>query len=97
MRSSAAVAVLRRTSYLLVFAVRHRRHGAYGINRPGASTRETPVRSGTVMGALSAIGQGLTELGVLDPRYPKDSSKLDPVLQSFKSRMEALDAPSVTR
>ena len=55
-------------SYLLVFALRYRKHGQ----------RNKPVRADTVKTALTAVGTGISDLGVQNPCKPAGSDKFIP-------------------
>ena len=67
--------------WMLVFAYRYR-----SINS---------VRAGSVQKALAAVGQGLADLGVPDPRKPyTDSPKLDPLLTAYLKKLRDEDDPS---
>ena len=75
--------------YLLVFGMRYRSRG--GTSR--ASAR--PVKSGSVDKALLAVGQGFTDLGLLDPRKQVlGSSANHPVLTAFLKRLSDKDDPA---
>lgn len=71
-------------SYLLVFGYRYRRQG----------TRNIPVRADTVDKALLAVGQGIADLGQLDPRKGLHSDKFHPVYASFLKAMRDEDDPA---
>ena len=77
--------------YMLAFGLRYRRHGA----------RDHPVRAGSVGTALLAVGQGISNLGVSDPRHEvvllPDGKRLvsnRPLLTTFLKRLKDEDAPS---
>ena len=73
-------------TYLLVFGLRYRR-------RPGRAGK--PVRADTVGKALQAIGQGMADLGVRDPRKARDGGgKLHPLLAAFLDGLKRDDDPS---
>ena len=72
-------------AYILVFALRYRRHGQ--TNRS--------VRAGSVDKALVAVGQGIADLGELDPRKESRGSKhFHPVYRAFLQRLQDEDDPA---
>ena len=73
-----------RLSHLLAFGLRYRRGGQTG----------KPVRAGTVKKALLAVGQGITHLGLSDPRKLSGSSDFHPLLVSFFKTLEDEDGPA---
>ncbi len=74
-----------RLSYLLVFGLRYRRAGQTG----------KPVRSEQVDKALLAVGQGISDLGRLDPRkQAPGSSRNHPLLASFLKSLSDQDSPT---
>ena len=71
--------------YLLVFAMRYRRTGARG----------QPVRADAVEKALLAVGKGMANLGVGDPRKASPGSDRNhPALAGFLKRLSDEDEPS---
>jgi len=71
--------------YLLVFAMRYRRTGARGH----------PVRADAVEKALLAVGKGMANLGVGDPRKASPGSDRNhPVLAAFIKRLNDEDEPA---
>ena len=70
---------------LLVFAIRYRRGGQ----------GNQPVRADTVGKALLAVGMGITDLGLPDPRKrtPGDAQN-HPLLAAFLQRLRDEDSPS---
>lgn len=67
--------------YMLVFGHRYRTNHS--------------VRAGAVSKALAAVGQGLADLGVHDPRKPlANSSRLDPLLQAYLKKLSDDDDPT---
>ena len=74
-----------KVAYLLVFALRYREKGLRG----------QPVRADTVSKALLAVGQGITNLGGLDPRMASPGSKqYHPILHAYLSALRDEDDPS---
>jgi len=70
--------------YLLVFGMGYRRTGARG----------QPVRADAVEKALLAVGKGMANLGVNDPRKaPPGSNSNHPVLAAFLKRLGNKDTP----
>lgn len=72
-----------RLSYLLVWGLRYRLKGQ----------RNKPVRADTVEKALTAIGQGISNLGGEDPRLGPNG-KLKPVLSDFLKALGDEDSPT---
>lgn len=71
-------------SYLLVFALRYRKHGQ----------RNKPVRADTVKTALTAVGTGISDLGVQNPCKPVGSDKFHPLLTDFIRSLNKEDDPA---
>ena len=71
-------------SHLLVFGLRYRLFGQKGHS----------VRADTVKDALTAVGQGISDLGQRDPRKQVGSEKLHPLLSSFIKGMRDQDDPA---
>jgi len=71
-------------SYLLVFAIRYRTKGQ----------RNKSVRAETVKSALTAVGTGISDMGVQNPCKPLGSDKFYPLLNDFISGLNKQDGPS---
>lgn len=73
-------------SYLLVFSLRYRR-------RPGKGGKS--VRAGSISKILTAVGQGVTHLGVPDFRFPSFGSRhYYPILSDFMAALRKEDDPT---
>jgi hypothetical protein len=70
--------------YLLVFGYRYRAFGLTG----------KPVRADSVGKALQAVGEGITHLGLPDPRVQAGGVKLLPLLASFLKALRDEDDPA---
>ena len=70
---------------ILVFLWRYRATGQ----------RNKPVRSDTLSGVLTAIGQGISRLGQPDPRFAPGATKQHPLLADFLHALSKEDDPSV--
>ena len=82
--SLRTVDAAQRLNYLLVFGIRYRRLGA----------TNNPVRADTVDTALLAVGQGIADLGIPDPRKAsRESNSLNPVLTDFLKALRDEDDP----
>ena len=75
--------------YILVYLYRYRHNG---IRKN--SKRTKPIRSGTLSKALTAIGKGISDLGVEDPRFKAGSDKQHPLLADFLKTLSKEDDPS---
>ena len=74
-----------RLCYILAFAHRFRRQGQTGV----------PVRAGTVEAALTAVGQGISNLGEYDPRKEAlGSQRNHPLFSAYLSALKDQDEPS---
>lgn len=71
-------------SHVLVFGLRYRLTGQ----------KSKSVRADTVKDVLTAVGQGIADLGQRDPRKELGSDKLHPLLTSFLKGMRDQDDPA---
>ena len=78
--SLCSVAPEQRLGYLLVFGIRYRRRGA----------TNNAVRADTVDKALLAVGQGLSDLGIPDPRLRRLDSRGDPHREDYSDKLNPL-------
>jgi hypothetical protein len=71
-------------SYLLVFALQYCKHGQ----------RNKPVQADTVKTVLTAVGTGISKLGVQNPCKLSGSDKFYPLLTDFIRSLNKEDDPA---